>query len=148
MPMPRLFGVFACLVLVLSTFLGQLIMPRPAAAATVTTTSDAELRSGPGYDQPVVTTVFAGTSLARTGTPEYEFSPVTVNGQTGWIHGAVLHCVKDAAPEAEMAATAPETTEYAADAGAPAPEPEVAAAPDQAGAAPVAVAPESGTAAQ
>lgn len=137
MPMPRLFGVFACLVLVLSTFLGQLIMPRPAAAATVTATSDAELRSGPGYDQPVVTMVFAGTSLALNGPPENEFYPVTVNGQTGWIHGAVLHFVKDAAPEAELAATTPETTAYAADAGAP----------NQAEAAPVAVAPESGTAA-
>jgi uncharacterized protein YraI len=138
MPMPRLFGVFACLLLVLSTFLGQLIMPRPAAAATVTTTSDAELRSGPGYDQPVIGTVLAGAGLAVNGPPENEFYPVTVNGQTGWVHGAVLNFVKDVAPAAETVATAPETA---------APAPELAAAPTAAEPATVAAAPEGGTAA-
>ena len=110
MPMPRLFGVSLSLLIILSTLVGQALVARPAAAAAVTATSNTELRSGPGYEHPVVGTVVAGASLSIDGPPQNEFYPVTVNGQSGWLHGALLDIAKDV-----TAAPAPETTGVAAE---------------------------------
>lgn len=112
MPMPRLFGVSLSLLIILSAFVGQALVARPAAAAAVTTTSNAELRSGPGYEHPVVATVLAGASLSIDGPPQNEFYPVTVGGQSGWLHGALLDIAKDviAAPAPEMVAVAAESS--------------------------------------
>ncbi|MDQ3694107.1 MAG: SH3 domain-containing protein [Chloroflexota bacterium] len=100
--MPRLFGVGLSVLILVSTFVGQIVVARPAAAQSVTTTSNAELRSGPGYDHSVLSTVLAGVSLTIDGPPEAEFYPVTVNGQMGWIAGSVLNILKETtAPLAE-----------------------------------------------
>nr|MBA2518321.1 hypothetical protein [Chloroflexia bacterium] len=102
MPMPRLFGVGLSVLILMSTFVGQVMVARPAAAQSVTTTSNAELRSGPGYDHSVLSTVLPGASLTIDGPPEAEFYPVTVNGQMGWIDGSVLNILKETtAPPAE-----------------------------------------------
>jgi uncharacterized protein YkwD len=47
--------------------------------------SDVNLRSGPGVDYALVTTVPTGTSMTVTGREMQGFLPVKVDGQYGWV---------------------------------------------------------------
>jgi uncharacterized protein YkwD/uncharacterized protein YraI len=67
-------------------------------------TSDVNLRSGPGTDYTLVTTVPAGTSMTVTGRQMQGFLPVKVDGQYGWV-GA--EWVELGAVTLEQTATAP-----------------------------------------
>ena len=156
MPLTRRFGGLLGALVMLSAMLGPLALTTPVLAASATTNAPAELRSGPGWEYPVTATIPGGAGLTIDGPPEAEFYPVTVNGQTGWVHGAVLNIVKDVAGEAPPAvaqstapvaaydtethptAATPETTTAPAEAAPSATTP--VSDPGQAGAAPAATA--------
>ena len=54
-------------------------------ADDATSTSDLNLRSGPGPDYPVVTDLPAGTAMSITGREQEGYLPVEVDGQYGWV---------------------------------------------------------------
>ncbi len=93
--MPRLVSLLVCALLVLGSFALALVAPPIARAASATTTTDTELRSGPGTVYPVVAVVPAGSALSLDGAPQTDYYPVTFNGTPGWVPGAVLNIVKD-----------------------------------------------------
>jgi murein DD-endopeptidase MepM/ murein hydrolase activator NlpD len=69
--------------------------PAPAVAAptggsTGTTTTEANLRSGPGVDTAVLTVLTPGTPLSIDGPVENGFVPVTGNGTSGWVAAELL----------------------------------------------------------
>jgi uncharacterized protein YraI len=49
------------------------------------TASDVNLRSGPGADYTIVTTLPANTAMTVTGREQSSFVPVKVDGQFGWV---------------------------------------------------------------
>jgi uncharacterized protein YkwD/uncharacterized protein YraI len=50
-----------------------------------TSTSDVNLRSGPGPDYAIVTELPAGTAMTVTGGEQQSYIPVEVDGQYGWV---------------------------------------------------------------
>lgn len=54
-------------------------------ANNATSTSDVNLRSGPGPDYSVVTEMPAGTAMSITGGEQQGYVPVEVDGQYGWV---------------------------------------------------------------
>ncbi len=54
-------------------------------ANNATSTSDVNLRSGPGSDYSVVTEMPAGTAMSITGREQEGYVPVEVDGQYGWV---------------------------------------------------------------
>jgi len=54
-------------------------------ANNATSTSDVNLRSGPGPDYSIVTEMPAGTAMTVTGGEQEGYVPVEVDGQYGWV---------------------------------------------------------------
>jgi uncharacterized protein YgiM (DUF1202 family) len=91
----------------------------PAAAPTgsLVAVADANLRDEPFAESAVIGTVPAGAGLTASGVAENGFTPVTVNGQFGWIASDLVGGA-DAAPAPDTTAAAPaETTTAAAPRG-------------------------------
>jgi uncharacterized protein YraI len=57
----------------------------PMSGASSATTTETNLRSGPGGDTAVLTVLPAGTPLSIDGPAENGFVPVTGNGTSGWV---------------------------------------------------------------
>jgi uncharacterized protein YkwD/uncharacterized protein YraI len=75
-----------------------------------TSTSDVNLRTGPGYDYDVVTVLARDTPMTVTGREQEGFLPVKVDGQFGWVdsewvqRGAIA-LDQTAAPDQSLTAT-------------------------------------------
>lgn len=80
--------------------------PAPAVTGSLVATSDANLRAEPFAEAAVIGSVPAGAGLAASGVAENGFTPVTYNGQFGWVGSELLASGDGAAPAA--APTAPE----------------------------------------
>lgn len=76
--------------------------PDPAAGALATVT-DANLRAEPYAEAAVIGTVPAGANLVVSGVAENGFTPVTYNGQFGWVGNDVLAGSTGATPDAAAA---------------------------------------------
>lgn len=82
---------------VFCALVGMLVLaPREAHAATATITADIELRAGPSADATVIMPLPAGSVVTIDGPPANDSYPVTFNGTSGWVSGAVLDITKDA----------------------------------------------------
>ncbi len=81
--------------------------PDPAAGA-LATIADANLRAEPYPEAAVIGTVPAGANLVASGVAENGFTPVTYNGQFGWVGSDLLGGSNAAAPVAPDAATVPQ----------------------------------------
>ncbi len=64
--------------------------PRTALAATATTTTALNLRSGPGTSYGVLTVIPAGAVVTVDGDPRNGFSPVLYAGTSGWAASSFL----------------------------------------------------------
>ncbi|HYH13393.1 MAG TPA: SH3 domain-containing protein, partial [Thermomicrobiales bacterium] len=52
-----------------------------------TTSTNLNMRSGPGMDYAVRTVIPNGSAVELRGDPQNGFHPVSYNGTTGWVHG-------------------------------------------------------------
>jgi murein DD-endopeptidase MepM/ murein hydrolase activator NlpD len=100
-------------------------VPDPAAPLPATgtaTTVDANLRSGPSTDAPVILVLAQGTAVSVDGEPANGFVPVSADGVSGWLLADLLTGGGDAlpAPAAAPDAAAPPADEVA-DPALPAP---------------------------
>jgi uncharacterized protein YraI len=77
---------------------------RQSQGSTGATTSEANLRSGPGVDSTVLTVLPPGAALSIDGPVENGFVPVTGNGVSGWVAAELLG---DGAAVAAPVANAP-----------------------------------------
>lgn len=80
--------------------------PDPATGA-LATVADANLRAEPYPEAAVIGIVPAGASLVVSGVAENGFTPVTYNGQFGWV-GNELLAGGNAAPAPDAASAAPQ----------------------------------------
>lgn len=64
----------------------------PSTATATVNTGALNVRSGPGFWYPVVTTVYQGKVLNLTGRiPSAEWLRVSVDGHTGWVDASFVH---------------------------------------------------------
>ena len=68
------------------------LAPDPSAPATAgaATTADANLRSGPSADAPVIVVLAQGTAVSVDGEPSNGFVPVSADGVSGWMAAELL----------------------------------------------------------
>lgn len=86
----------------------------PSPGTTGATTTEANLRSGPGVDTSILTVLPPGTSLSIDGPAENGFIPVTGKGTSGWVAAELLaEGGSVAAPAAAPDANAPSDDEPA-----------------------------------
>jgi uncharacterized protein YkwD/uncharacterized protein YraI len=76
------------------------------SADNATSTSDVNLRSGPGADYSIVTEMPAGTAMTVTGGEQEGYVPVEVDGQYGWV---ATEWVQRGAASLEQTAESPGT---------------------------------------
>lgn len=69
---------------------GIMTSPRPALAASATTTTDLNLRAGASFGDRVLTVMPGGASVSVDGDPRDGFYPVTYRGTSGWAFGSYL----------------------------------------------------------
>jgi uncharacterized protein YkwD/uncharacterized protein YraI len=74
---------------------------------TALTGSDVNLRTGPGSDYPVVSTLPADTAMTVTGREQSAYLPVKVDGQYGWV--AADYVAQGAVSLPQTAAAQPST---------------------------------------
>ena len=70
----------------------------PPVTGSLVTTSDANLRAEPFAEAAVIGSVPAGAGLTASGVAENGFTPVTYNGQFGWVGSELLASGDGAAP--------------------------------------------------
>lgn len=110
--------------------------PAPVTGAGAATAADANLRSGPSADAPVIVVLAQGTAVSVDGEASNGFVPVTADGVSGWLAaelltGEAVPAVADAAVAVPMETTdpalpAPVVAETAAPPAEPAAAPEAA----------------------
>jgi murein DD-endopeptidase MepM/ murein hydrolase activator NlpD len=104
----------------------EAVAPDPLLAAPLwgaaTTTTDANLRSGPSGDADVLTVLPPGTAVTVDGEQSNGFVPVSGNGLSGWIALELLTQETTPLPAPLTAETASAPVDTAMPAPAPAPE--------------------------
>jgi uncharacterized protein YraI len=81
------------------------------ANGTATTSTNLNLRSGPGTSSSIVWTIPSQTQISLTGVPNNGWYPVTVNGKTGYVSGDYLKGITpfSGAPTTPATPTTPTT---------------------------------------
>lgn len=69
------------------------------AAGTATTTTNLNLRAGPGTNSTILYTIPGSTSISITGVPNNGWYPVTVNGKSGYVSGTYLKNITPYTPD-------------------------------------------------
>ena len=68
------------------------------ANGSATTTTNLNLRSGPGTGSSVIYTIPGKTTITLTGIPNNGWYPVTANGKSGYVSGEYLSGIKEFTP--------------------------------------------------
>lgn len=72
---------------------------KPESAGSVTTTGNVNVRTGPGLDSAVITTLPKGTTLPTTGEKTAEWTQVIYQGKANWMYSQFLTAGTKKLPE-------------------------------------------------